>query len=462
MIKKPQPIDSNLHEKDFQLGKTKFGLNGDVKFCSKCIISNQRPNTEIEYRHTASTKKKTIYFDENGVCDACNVAARKKSKIDWEKREQELIQLCKKFKSNKKGEYDCIVPGSGGKDSFYTSHILKYKYGMNPLTVTWSPNMYTDWGRKNMDNWVNSGFDNILFTPDRKVQRLLTRLSVENLFHPFQAFQFGQKSLAPRLASKLNIKLIFYGENQAEYGNSSDDLSSPLMSNRFFSLETINENEIFLGGVSVSELKSKYGLNDNDFNNYLPLKTNDVKKKNIEVHFLSHYLKWHPQANYYYAVKHGNFITSPERMPGTYTKFASIDDKMEDFNYYTLGIKYGIGWTSYVASWEIRDGDLTREEGIALAKKYDLEFPSRFSQDLYNYISLPSNEYPKASKNFEEPIVDHEYFMNLHDKFRSPHIWKKEKGKWELRHKIWETDAKRNVSKKSDIYTWEGNKKNNT
>ena len=139
----------------------------------------------------------------------------------------------------------------------------------------------------------------------------------------------------------------------------------------------------------------------NLINNYLPLKTDEVEKKNIEVHFLSHYLKWHPQANYYYAVKHGNFITSPERMPGTYTKFASIDDKMEDFNYYTLGVKYGIGWTSYVASWEIRDGDLTREEGIALAKKYDLEFPSRFSKDLYDYISLPSNEYPKASKNFE-------------------------------------------------------------
>ena len=192
MIKKPQPINISLHEKDFQLGKTKFGLNSDVKFCSKCIISNQRPNSEIEYKHIASTKKRTIHFDENGICDACNVAASKKTKIDWERREQELIQLCKKYKSNKKGEYDCIVPGSGGKDSFYTSHILKYKYGMNPLTVTWSPNMYTEWGRKNMDNWVNSGFDNILFTPDRKVQRLLTRLSVENLFHPFQAFQFGQ------------------------------------------------------------------------------------------------------------------------------------------------------------------------------------------------------------------------------------------------------------------------------
>jgi N-acetyl sugar amidotransferase len=462
MIKKPQPKDINLHEKEFKTGQTLFGLKGDVKFCSKCIISNQRPNSEIEYKHVASTIKKTIHFDENGICDACNVALKKKSKIDWDKRKQELVELCKKFQSNKKGKYDCIVPGSGGKDSFYTSHILKYEYGMNPLTVTWSPNMYTDWGRKNMDNWTNSGFDNILFTPDRKVQRLLTRLSVENLFHPFQAFQLGQKSLAPKLALELNINLIFYGENQAEYGNSSEDLLSPLMSDRFFSSEDISEEEIYLGGVSVRDLKKNYGLTDNDLNNYLPLKKEEVKKKSIEVHFLSHYLKWHPQANYYYAVKHGNFFTSPERMPGTYTKFVSNDDKMEDFNYYTQGIKYGIGWTSYVASWEIRDGDLTREEGISLAKKYDLEFPSRFSKDLYDYISLPKNEYPIASKIFEEPIVDHEYFINLHDKFRSPHLWKKEGNKWELRHKIWEVEDKRNASKKSEIYTWKGNKENKT
>ena len=110
-------------------------------------------------------------------------------------------------------------------------------------------------------------------------------------------------------------------------------------------------------------------------------------------------------------------------MPGTYTKYASIDDKMEDFNYYTLGIKFGIGWTSYIASWEIRDGDITREEGLALSKKYDLEFPARFAQDLYNYVSIPKEEYPVASKNFEEPIFDQKYFLNLHDKFRSPHLW---------------------------------------
>ncbi len=456
----PKSVSQQQNKESFEKKKTLFGLPFDVKFCKKCVISNQRPNSEYEYKHNKDTIKKTIRFSDDGICDACQVASSKKGNIDWKDREKQLIDLCDRFRGNGR-HYDCIVPGSGGKDSFYTSHILKYKYGMNPLTVTWAPHMYTEWGLQNMQNWTNSGFDNYLVTPNRKIQRLLTRLALENLFHPFQPFQFGQKFLAPKIANYLGVKLIFYGENQAEYGNNSEDLATPLMDKNFFSMENIDEDNFFLGGVSIAELKNYFGLTNADLQNYLPLETSIIEKKKIDVHFLSHYLKWHPQSNYYYAVKHGGFVTSPERMPGTYTKYASIDDKMEDFNYYTLGIKFGIGWTSYIASWEIRDGDITREEGLALSKKYDLEFPGRFAQDLYNYVSIPKEEYPVASKNFEEPIFDQKYFLNLHDKFRSPHLWKKDNDTWSLRNVAWDDAKKSNVlttNQDKSAVKWQGNK----
>lgn len=455
----PKPVSQKQNELDYNQKKTLFGLPNEVKFCKKCIISNQRPNSELEYKHKKNTKKKTIKFSDDGICDACEVASDKRTEIDWSLREKELIDLCNKYRGDG-SKYDCIVPGSGGKDSFYTAHILKYKYGMNPLTITWAPHMYTTWGLKNMENWCNSGFDNYLVTPNRKVQRLLTRLALENLFHPFQPFQFGQKFLAPKIANYLGVNLIFYGENQAEYGNNSEDLATPIMNKDFFSVDEIELDKIYISGVSISELKSNFGLKNEDFQNYLPIKKEVIEKKKIEVHFLSHYLKWHPQSNYYYAVKHGGFVTSPERMPGTYTKYASIDDKMEDFNYYTLGIKFGLGWTSYIASWEIRDGDITREEGLALAKKYDLEFPSRFAKDLYEYVSLPKNEYPIAYKNFEQPIIDEKYFLDLHDKFRSPHLWEKKGDKWNLRHTSWEDAIKSNmlgVDQNLNAIKWQGN-----
>ena len=111
-----------------------------------------------------------------------------------------------------------MVPGSGGKDSFF-AHILKYKYKMNPLTVTWAPHIYTEWGWKNFKSWISSGFDNYLFTPSTLTHRLLTRLALENLFHPFQPFMIGQMLFPPKIAVKLKIPLIFYGEKPDDYGN---------------------------------------------------------------------------------------------------------------------------------------------------------------------------------------------------------------------------------------------------
>ena len=159
-----------------------YGLPQDILFCSKCVISNQRPNSCEEYKNNKNSTKDTIHLDNEGVCDACR-AAEQKNKIDWEEREKELIELCDKYRS-KDGSYDCLIPGSGGKDSFYQAHVLKYKYNMHPLTITWAPNIYTDWGWKNQRAWINAGFDNILYTPNGRNHRLLTRLAVENLLNP--------------------------------------------------------------------------------------------------------------------------------------------------------------------------------------------------------------------------------------------------------------------------------------
>ena len=150
------------------------------------------------------------------------------------KREKQLIKLCDKYR--KKG-YDCIVPGSGGKDSAFAAHQLKYKYGMNPLTVTWAPHLYTEIGWKNFTNWCHvGGFDNILFTPNGKLHRILTRLAFINLLHPFQPFIIGQKIIGPLMALKFGIPLIFYGENQAEYGNKIDENKKAGMDKNFFPL----------------------------------------------------------------------------------------------------------------------------------------------------------------------------------------------------------------------------------
>jgi len=432
-IQYPSPVDLRDFAKDNRDSKVLYGLPKETIFCKKCVISNQRPNSAIEYNHTQESKKNTINFDTNGICDACNFAEKKQNSIDWAERERELIDLCDQHRKHD-GSYDCILPGSGGKDSFYASHILKTKYNMHPLTVTWAPHIYTDWGWKNFQAWIHAGHDNFLMTPNARVHRLLTRLSTELLLHPFQAFMFGQKSLAPKMAILHDIPLVFYGENEAEYGNPISDTETAKRDWSYFTSD--DQSKIHLGGVSIGDLKKDFGLDQNDLQPYLPANPDHINKKNIDVHYLGYYLKWHPQSCYYYAVSNGNFQASPERTPGTYSKYNSIDDRIDDLHYYTTGVKFGLGRASYDAAQEIRSGEINREEGVALVNKFDHEYPERFIDELFQYLSIPEDEFPVASKMFEKSTMNRDYFEVLTNQFRSPHLWYFENKKWHLRSTI--------------------------
>jgi N-acetyl sugar amidotransferase len=395
--------------------EVKYGLPREVKYCKKCVMSNQRPMSAIEFKHNINTKKETLRFDAEGICDACR-ANEQKEAINWEAREKELLILLDKYRS-KDGSYDCIVPGSGGKDSAYQAHVLKYKYGMNPLTITWPPILYTDYGYQNWKNWIDTGFDNMSFNRNGKVMKLLTKLSIENLMHPFQTFMLGQKNLAPKVALQHGISLIFYGENEAEYGNPIADNSSSLRDKSYFTLS--NLDDVYLGGVSIAELKEKHDVSVSDLASFLPPAVSELAKTDIQVHYLGYYLRWTPQEVYYYAVENTGFKARPFRTQGTYSKYNSIDDKIDDLHYYTTFIKFGLGRCTYDASQEIRNHHISREEAQALVKKFDGEFPDRYFNDIMDYIDMKP-----------------ERFFELCDQFRSPHLWNKEGGEWKLRHTV--------------------------
>jgi N-acetyl sugar amidotransferase len=434
-ISVPSSINASEYSASTVPTSAKYGLPLEIKYCARCVISNQRPNSAVEYSHTKDTVKRTIYFDAEGVCDACRFAEKKRNTISWEDRERRLVELLDRHRSSD-GSYDCVVPGSGGKDSFFASHILRNKYGMHPLTVTWAPHVYTEWGWRNFQRWIHAGHDNYLMTPNGRVHRLLTRLAVDNLFHPFQAFMFGQKSLAPKMALQFGIPLVIYGENEAEYGNPIADTDTARRDWSYFTAQ--DQSKVFLGGVSVADLKTEFGLTRHDLLPYLPADPEEIDRKKVEVHYLGYYLRWHPQACYYYAVEHGGFEASPERTPGTYSKYNSIDDRIDDFHYFTTGVKFGIGRASYDAAQEIRSGDITREEGISLVKRFDHEFPERFAEEIFRYLSISPQDYPVASNMFEQAVMTREYFMHLADSFRSPHLWMKDGLDWKLRNPIWQ------------------------
>jgi hypothetical protein len=247
--------------------------------------------------------------------------------------------------------------------------------------------------------------------------KLLTRLSIENLLHPFQTFILGQKNLGPKIAAKYGIPLIFYGENEAEYGNPLADNTTSLRDKSYFTMK--NVDEVYLGGVSIGELREKYDVDMSDLMSFLPPTAAEIEGCNIDVRYLGYYLKWTPQEVYYYAAEHTGFKARPFRTQGTYSKYNSIDDKIDDLHYYTTHVKFGIGRATYDASQEIRNNHLTREEGVALVNRFDGEFPDRYFDDIMEHLEMKP-----------------EYFHELCDRFRSPHLWKQEGGEWKLRHTV--------------------------
>ena len=410
--------------------EVKYGLPAEVKYCKKCNMSNQQPMSSNEYKHGKEEKKETMGFDGDGVCYACRFNKYKSDgTIDWEEREEELMELCDKYRKND-GSYDCIVGGSGGKDSAFQSHVLKYKYRMNPLTVTWAPHLYTDIGWKNFHNWLHvGGFDNYLYTPNGKIHRELTRQATINLLHPFQPFILGQKTFVTKMAVKFNIPLIFYGEVPAEYGEKMDvkrkkfSGAKETTENKGFTLnplEGINRKDALLGGKSVGQYLDE-GMPLVELQSYLPLDPNILDEKNIDFYYLGYFLKWVPQEAYYYAVENTGFEANPVRTEGTYSKYNSLDDRIDGFFYYTRYIKFGVGRAMMDSAQEIRNNHLTKDEGLALIKRFDGEYPSRYEKEFLDYISMSRED-----------------FDNLCDSFRSSHLWKKEGDEWKPRKAPWE------------------------
>jgi N-acetyl sugar amidotransferase len=396
--------------------EAKYGLPEDVVFCTRCVMSNQRPSSAVEFEHTRDRKAKTLYIADDGVCDACRFADIKEQ-IDWKLREDALLRLLDKHRRSD-GAYDCLVPGSGGKDSVYAAHVLKYTYGMHPLTVTWPPLLYTDIGRQNFRAWLEiGGFDNVSFKPNGRVHALLTKLSIENLLHPFQTFILGQKNLAPKLAMQYGIPLIFYGESEAEYGNPIAENAVSLRDKSYFNVHDLDQ--VYLAGLSIPELREKHGLSLNDLMAYLPAEANALERSAIEVHYLGYYMKWTPQEAYYYSVEHAGFEANPARTEGTYSKYNSLDDKADGLHYYTTYIKFGLGRATYDASQEVRNKHLTREEAVALVRRFDGEFPTRYFSEVMAYIGMAEDR-----------------FHQLCDEGRSPHLWHKVNGEWTLRHQV--------------------------
>ena len=374
-----------------------------INFCKKCVNNSLRPR---------------LKFNKYGVCDAC-VHNENKKNINYDLRKKKLFKFLDKYR-NKDGSHDCIVPSSGGKDSTYVAYKLKYEYGMNPLCVSWAPAIYTKVGIDNIINFSKK-FDTQIYIPNREIHSKLTKIAFEKFGDPLQPWHYGVETLPIKIAAQNKIQLIFYGENQdVEYGGSRKmdhiflDYTEKYAQQSFRvekGVDTLIQLGVKMNLFTTDVLKKK-----NLFSDYRLPKLEFIKKHKIKPMYFSYFENWSPQANYFYVRKYCEFKTGNSRSSGTYTKYTSLDDKIDELYYYLQYLKFGFGRATSEACVDIRDGYITREEAVSLVKYYDGEYPNEDLQDVLKYLKLNKKSFDKIC-----------------EKFRNTKIFKKKKNNFKLK-----------------------------
>ena len=210
-----------------------------------------------------------------------------------------------------------------------------------------------------------------------------------------------------------------YGENgEVEYGG---DMKNAFRPDR----EIQDHDKHYFSGLPP-EFWIEHGLSMADMKPFMAPQYEAIVRNKTQIHFFGYYKFWDPQENFYYCQENTGFIPNTERSEGTYSKYASLDDRIDGFHYWLGFIKFGIGRTTSDTAHEIRDSKITRDEGIALVRRYDGEFPKKYFSDFLSNCEIEEDE-----------------FWEVVDSWRSEHIWTRDnEGVWKLRRPVWDIDQK--------------------
>ncbi len=343
--------------------------NKEVFWCKNCLNMSTRPR---------------ITFDIRGWCNACQWMEEKKT-LDWSKREKELEDLLNKHRS-KDGGFDCIVPVSGGKDGSYVAHTLRHKYKMNPLTITSRPPIELELGKKNIANFVDSGFDHMHITANKKAMRSLNKIGFIDMGSPYYGWLISIISAVTNVALKYEIPLIFYGEDgEVEYGGSSENKNRSI-----FSIEYVVRT-YFEGGYD--KIIKKSGLDKKELFWFSLPNSSSIDNNKISMTHMGYFEPWDSYKNYLVAKEHCGLEESNSTNSGTFTNFSQTDQALYSLHTYMMYLKFGFGRATQDAGIEIRRGAMDRDQAVNLVRLYDGLYPDEFIEIYLEYFDMTIDEF---------------------------------------------------------------------
>ena len=367
------------------------------KICSECLMLDTRPR---------------LTFNAEGVCSACQWAHEKKTQVDWNKRQDELLELIKKYKKGA-SNFDCVVPVSGGKDSSTVAHKLKYKYGLNPLCVNVSHSIstLTDMNEINLNNFIKHGFETIRLYPNEIIQQKLDKIGLIKYGQPCFGWLTAMVLAPIKLGLKFNILFIMYGEEgEVEYGGSAKLKNIPN-----YSIE--DTIKFYLSGIDPKIYLQFFS--EKELFWWLPPTEEEIKKLQPCVAHWSYFENWDSYANYEYAKKNVGLKEKETNSIGTYNNYAQTDCILYSLHTYFMYLKFGFGRCSQDVCIDIRSGRISREEGLELINKYDEVYPEIYEEQYLDYYQMTKKE-----------------FYDVIDKFANKDLLIKKNGRWVKNFKL--------------------------
>lgn len=366
-----------------------------ILFCKRCLYSTKHPLG--------------LTIDEEGICSGCRVHEEKDS-LDWDARWSMLEKIVRPYRSFSGTSYDCIVPVSGGQDSYFIVHLVKERLGLNPLLVTYNKYFNTPLGIRNLAN-LRIRFDcdilqqNVNPISVKKITRSTLR-KFGSIYWPILA---GQTVFPVQTAVHYKVPLIIWGAHQGleQVGMFSHEHEIE-MTRRY-------RKDHDLMGYEADDLISIFDtLDEADIFQYRypdDKSMNDVGVRGI---YLGNYVRWDPKA------QHEKMIRSHGYRTSSFLRTFDCYDYVDCFNYMNIHdklklFKHGFSKVTDHACREIRHGRLTRESGLALVKRYE-QVPVQYVNLFANWLG-----------------INHRALEFIMDQHRNPIFWKQsEINQWEF------------------------------
>jgi N-acetyl sugar amidotransferase len=348
--------------------------------------------------------KPDLHIDAEGICNACR-AYERRAEVDWERRATELEQILARYRGGN-GNWDCIVPVSGGKDSTYQV-VRMLQLGLNPLAVTATTCDLSAIGRANIENLKRLGVDHVEFSPNPRVRAKLNRIGLTEVGDISWPEHVGIFTIPVRAAVQFGVPLIVWGENsQNEYGGPAAAAENNVLTRRWL--------EEFGGllGLRVADLSTTYGIPERQLLPYQYPSDEELKRVGVTGLFLGHYLPWDGLSNALIAQANG-LRTYEQTIEGSMVNYENLDNHQTGIHDYFKFLKFGFARATDIACLHVRRGRISRADALEIVRRHDGRFP-------WSYLGKPLAE-------ILDPLeMDVDEFVRICDQFTNRRIFRRD------------------------------------